>query len=216
MTMKSLALNLLLLAAAIALPSRAAAYTITFGVGNSGSAILNSATNGDTGSHTLDATDIHNSFGGTGWTSIAYRETDGTSGVLTVNGNPNNWSSPVTGTWEIDSSFWTTYSSAVISIQIGGGEENSENKKWFSWLITPASTNGTWSFANTSGSNDSSDNDSSDNESSNKGGVDRMTLWGSGQGSSNAPGVPDAGSTLALMGIALAGLGLISRTSSRR
>jgi hypothetical protein len=203
--MKSTAITLLLAAAAITLPNQAGAGTVSltdFGA----TATLNSATIGDTGSHTLDAGDLHTAFTGT-WTLSATATSDGTAGWLTVDGTPNNWNSPVTGTWGINPTFWTTFSSAVISIQVSN--EGDENKKWFAWVITPTSTTGNWTYTKNGGEGGGDGGDSN-------GGVDKMQLWGSGEGSSNAPGVPDAGSTLALMGIALAGLGLISRKSSRR
>ncbi len=210
--MKSTAITLLLAAAAITLPNQAGAIPIgTVSLTDFGAtATLNSATIGDTGSHTLDAGDLQNAFNGT-WTLSATRTSDGTTGWLSVNGTPNNWDSPVTGTWGINPTFWTTFSSAVISIQVAN--EGDENKKWFAWVITPTSTTGNWTYTKNGGEGGG---EGCGEGGDSNGGVNKMQLWGSGQGSSNAPGVPDAGSTLALMGIALAGLGLISRKSSRR
>ena len=198
MTMKSSTLALLLVAA-IALPGRALAVTITLTPTNA-SASLTSATSGKYGAKngTQSASDVGTQFGGT-WTSAGQRTSDGTSSSLTIDVTSGNWGSKeVSGTWAIAPSFWTTYSSAIISMHVGGNDDS--NVTWFDWVITPSQTSGTWRYEN----------------EGNGGGLSNMQLWGSGQGSSNTPGVPDSGSTLALMGLALVGLGFVSRKSSRR
>lgn len=215
MTTKTSTFTLLLLAAAIALPARALTITLT---PSGASASLTSAVSGQSGAQngTLKAADVGAAFGGT-WTSAGQRTSNGTSGSLTTNLTSGSWGSdPVSGTWSIAPSFWSTYSSAIISIHVGGGGNNNlvqgsgsggdddehSSVTWFAWVITPSQTSGTWNYSNTN----------------HGGGLSNMELWGSGQGNGNipAPGVPDSGTTLALMGLALVGLALSSRTSARR
>lgn len=216
MTTKSF-VTISLLAAAITLPARALTVTLT---PSGASASLTSAVSGKSGAQngTLRAADVGAAFGGT-WTSAGQRTSDGTSGLLSTDVTSGSWGSdPVSGTWSIAPSFWTTYSSAIISIHVGGGgnynnvqrngrnndddEEDNNGVTWFAWVITPAQISGTWSYAN----------------SNHGGGFSNMELWGSGRGNGDipAPPVPDSGSTLALMGLALVGLGLTSRQPARR
>ena len=192
-----------LLAAAITLPGRAG--TITLSPSNA-EATLTSAETGRYGAQngTPKASDLNTLFGSS-WISAGQRTSDGTSGFLTTDVTSGNWSSKeVYGTWAISPSFWSTYSSAIISIHVGGNL--SSNVTWFAWTITPATTSGTWGYEN----------------ENRGGGFSNMELWGSGSATSPVQpqnviveNIPDAGSTLALMGLALFSLGFASRKSKR-
>lgn len=55
----------------------------------------------------------------------------------------NGWGTDVDGNWFIDSSFWTLYSTAVITMHVGEGGGNPDA---FAWIITPGETSGYFSY----------------------------------------------------------------------
>lgn len=96
----------------------------------------------------------------------------------------------VTGTWTInDTSFWSSYGNAAISMHVGNGAGDPDH---FVWLIDQGKTTGTWSYRVFSGGG---------------GGLSNLKLYSSG----TATKVPDGGYTLVLVGLAFSGLGLICR-----
>lgn len=74
---------------------------------------------------------------------------NGTNDLLTVEVTSGSWGDgDASGTWEIDSSFWTTYGEAVISMHVGNGGGDPDH---WSWLITHGETSGTWYYDKISG-----------------------------------------------------------------
>lgn len=122
--------------------------------------------------------------------------TDTLSGVLfSVVLGSGTWGPNASGTWMInDANFWTTYASVAIAMHVGNGRSKTipNPPDHFIWLIKPGELNGTWSWdAGTT---------------YNGGGLSNLKLFTSGKGS-----VPDSGTTLILLGAALAGLGFLRR-----
>lgn len=140
---------------------------------------------------TPNAVDVQNRFGGT-WLKEGELTADGTDDLLTIDLTSGTWGSagPLSGTWAINPSFWTTYGSAVITMHVGNGAGDPD---WFLWEITPLQTSGNFSYVRTDGGG---------------GGLSNLFLWGSG-----TPGtkVPDSGVTLSLLALALGALGLMRR-----
>ncbi len=122
------------------------------------------------GSGNTKESDIENYFGGD-WDHLGgvagADKAAGTLnfGYLTVTLLTGTWGSggPITGTWAIDSSFWTVYGKAALSIHVGNGRYDPDH---FAWSISEGNTSGTWSYTKLSG---------------NGGGLSNMHLWGSGE-----------------------------------
>lgn len=133
------------------------------------------------------AGDVGAAFGGT-WTSAGERTSPGTDGSFTVALLAGAFGAgDASGTWNIAPSFWSTYGSAVISVHVGQGGGDPDY-----WMFTvPANTlSGTWAYDIFSGTG---------------GGLSNIKLWGSESPTPpGTPGVPDHGSTLALLGLGLA------------
>lgn len=109
---------------------------------------------------------------------------DGTDDLLTVSLTAGSWGSfPAAGTWAIDSSFWTIYAEAAISLHVGNGDGDPDH---WTWLITPGETSGTWSYEKLSGGG---------------GGLSNLHLYGV---------VPEPSSAILLV-IGLSGLALATR-----
>lgn len=134
------------------------------------------------------------------WTERGEEVASGNVGIFDVELTSGAWgSTQAAGTWEItDPNFWSNYGFGAISMHVGGGNPSNplNSPDSFIWEITNGELTGTWSYNGTGGANG--------------GGLSNLKLYSSGTGTPN-PGVPDAGSTLALMGIALAGLGAFKR-----
>jgi len=146
-------------------------------------ATLDSAEVCEIGTGNTQNSDIDTHFGGT-WTQQGSLTSNGSNGYLSTNLTSGSWgSSPIAGTWGIDSSFWSTFDDAVISIHVGNGGGDPDH---FAWSITDLATDGTWAYEILSGSG---------------GGLSNMKLWGRGV----AQPVP-VPSTFALFGLGLLGL----------
>lgn len=143
------------------------------------------------GDATLDASLVGLAYSAAGsWTPEANLTSPSlTDGPLTISFTSGAWGeAAVTGTWSIASSFWNTYTNAVIGFDVGnrGGAPTA----WM-FLVTPNETAGTFDY---------------DRGAGNFGGFANVQLFGSGTAS-----VPDGGATLALFGLALGGLGIVRR-----
>lgn len=130
-------------------------------------------------------TDIDAEFSSTtGWTSEGELTGNGTNGFLTAGLTSGSWdSSPVAGTWAVDSSFWDMFGQAVISIHVGNGGGDPD---YFAWLLEEGETMGTWSYEILSGKG---------------GGLSNMKLWGADA----VINVPEP-QTLLLLGTGILGL----------
>lgn len=117
-------------------------------------------------------------------------------GRFTVETTSGNWGSKkVSGNWSIDASFWTFFDDAAISLHVGGGGNPGPEPDHFIWLIERGATSGSWSY---------------DGTGLGGGGLSNLKLYSSG----TPHNAPDGGSTLALVGLAIAGLGLARRKLS--
>ncbi len=149
-----------------------------------------------TGSGNTKESDIESYFGGD-WDhlgGVAGNKNAGgtiTEGYLTVTLTSGTWGAtgPITGTWAIDSSFWTVYGKAALSVHVGNGKYDPDH---FAWTISEGNTSGTWYYERLSG---------------NGGGLSNMHLWGSGE---PATQVSEPNVALLLM------LGLLSMFVARR
>jgi hypothetical protein len=118
-------------------------------------------------SGTPQASDIAGYFGGT-WTNEGALAGNGTNDLLTIT-TDGGWSAnPVTGSWSIDSSLWSTWGRAVISAHVGNGPPNSyvSNPDWFLFEVTPGANTGQFIYQIFEGSG---------------GGLSNFFLWGSGE-----------------------------------
>ncbi|MFC3117260.1 hypothetical protein [Cellvibrio fontiphilus] len=174
----------------------ASAGTITCG-NQYRTATLTSAELCGIGSGNTKESDIESYFGGD-WVHLGgIAGSDGTAGTL-VNGYltltllNGVWGSPgpISGTWAIDSSFWTVYGKAALSIHVGNGKYDPDH---FAWYISEGNTSGTWSYQHM--------------PKGGGGGLSNMHLWGSGE-----PAVQVSEPNLALLLI----LGLLSMFVARR
>lgn len=141
------------------------------------------------GSGNPDGSTVASYYGNT-WGNAGELITDGTNGYLTATSDIGWGTIPNSGTWEIDSSFWSVYDSAVISIHIGNG--NGEPDHW-AFLMNDNATSGTWSVDYIIGGTQKG------------GGLSNIKLWGVRKAEVPAP------AALALMGLGLLGLGVVRR-----
>ncbi len=115
--------------------SAAVALPIQCEPSNERVAILDSATQCKTGLGNLNDPDqVHDFFGGT-WTKEGEITASGSSvgSLLTISFTSGSWGGQnVAGTWNIDSSFWTEYGMAVITMHVGNGNGNPDH---FAWMI---------------------------------------------------------------------------------
>nr|WP_324259431.1 hypothetical protein [Cellvibrio fontiphilus] len=149
-----------------------------------------------TGSGNTKESDIESYFGGDwdhlgGVAGAANNNASITEGYLTVTLTSGTWGATglITGTWAIDSSFWTVYGKAALSVHVGNGKYDPDH---FAWTISEGNTSGTWYYERLSG---------------NGGGLSNMHLWGSGE---PATQVSEPNVALLLM------LGLLSMFVARR
>jgi hypothetical protein len=101
-------------------------------------------------------------FGGT-WVKEGELTNNGVNDLFNIVLTTGTWgSNNVAGTWSIDSSFWTIYGIAAITMHVGHGNGNPD---YFAWLITPNQLSGTFSYRDLDGKG---------------GGLSNLFLFGSG------------------------------------
>jgi hypothetical protein len=139
---------------------------------------------------TVKSSDLTAIFGGT-WVKQGELTGNGSNGLFSVSGA--SWGNEdVNGTWLINSSFWNTYGSALITIHVGGGQKNAVDN--FEFVVTPNSLSGTWSYDKLKGKG---------------GGLSNIKLWGSGKPTIKVP----EPSALFLLLIGLFSLGFVRRVA---
>lgn len=140
----------------------------------------------------LDASVVNTAFGGT-WTEVSHLNASLVDLPLTIAFTSGSWgSNDLTGTWAIDPSFWDTYGSAVLGWHVGQG---SGDPDVFMFKIVTGATSGTFSYERLTGGG---------------GGFSNFQLYGSGTptpDTTSVKPVPDSGTTLVSLGLALLGLG---------
>ncbi len=131
--------------------------------------------------------DLNNLFGvNYSWLKEGELTAAGSNDLFSV--SSNGWGTDVTGQWFIDASFWTMYSTAVITMHVGQGGGNPDA---FAWIITPGQTQGDFSYKVIAGTG---------------GGLSNLFLFGTGTGSS----VPESNQLMLLL------IGLASLVMARR
>lgn len=126
------------------------------------------------------------------WTKEGERTSNGTDDLLSVSLTSGSWNgNAIEGTFQIDPSFWSIHSKAVITIHVGNGAGNPD---WFFWQITPDATSGIFSYKRTSGGG---------------GGLSNVFLWGAGD--PVVHNVPDSANMLGMLGAVLVTLAIVRR-----
>jgi hypothetical protein len=146
------------------------------------------AANSSTGTGNATVDEVEAAFGGD-WTERASATSPGTSGWLDVVVNSGSFgTTPAAGTWSINNAnFWTSFGEGAISLHVGNGGGDPDH---FIWKLTQGAMSGTWSYNGTS-------------EELRGGGLSNLKLYSTGTGNR----VPDGGTSIALLGMALIGLG---------
>ena len=155
------------------------------------SSALAGAANSTTGSGNATVSNVETFFGGD-WTERADGTSAGVNGWLDIQVTSGAFgSSKAGGNWTItNAAFWTTYGVGSISMHVGNGGGEPDH---FIWKLTPGTQTGSWSY---------------DGTDLKGGGLSNLKLYSTGSRSTTGiPGVPDGGTTLVSLGVALLGLG---------
>ncbi len=181
--------------AALAFSPQASAASITLGgpLPLTRTATLTSAVSGTTGEGNATVSDVQAAYNFSTWTERADVTSVGTNGWLNVTLTSGSFGSqPAAGNWTItNNAFWTTYGAGAISMHVGGGQGTPDH---FIWLLTPGQLTGTWSY---------------NGGSANGGGLSNLKLYSNSSTPNTGGGgrVPDGGTTMLSLGVALLGLG---------
>lgn len=159
------------------------------------SSALAGAANSTTGSGNATVTEVEAFFGGN-WTERADSTGPGNNGWLNIAVTTGSFgTTPAAGTWTItNAAFWTTYGSGAISLHVGNG--GAAGPDHFIWKLTPGTQAGSWSY---------------DGTGLGGGGLSNLKLYSTGSRSTTVGRVPDGGTTLVSLGVALLGLGSMRR-----
>lgn len=99
---------------------------------------------------------------GNSWNLVSGLNSSGTDGWFSVSGS--GWgNATASGTWSINDLFWDNFTSALITMHVGGGQKNAVDN--FEWLITPETLTGTFNYSKLAGKG---------------GGLSNIKLWGMG------------------------------------
>jgi len=99
---------------------------------------------------------------GNSWNMVSALTSNGTDGWFSVTGT--GWGgATASGSWSISDLFWDNFTSALITMHVGGGQKNAVDN--FEWLITPETLSGTFGYLKASGKG---------------GGLSNIKLWGMG------------------------------------
>ena len=122
-------------------------------------------------------------FGGS-WIKEGELTGNGTNDLFSVVLTTGSWGeSNVAGTWSLDSSFWSTYGLAVITMHVGHGKGDPD---YFAWSLTQGAESGTFSYRDLDGRG---------------GGISNLFLFGSGDPTTTIL-LPESGmGILMLMGL---------------
>lgn len=143
---------------------------------------------------TPQASDVTAEFGGTWVGEGNLAGASGHNDQLTVNLESGSWGQlPVSGTWNIDSTFWNTWGRAVLTFHLGNGAGDPD---WFFFEVNPHTAGGTFDIVRLSGAG---------------GGLSNVFLWGSGDPTRNLLATPEPG-TLVLFGLGLTALAAAARS----
>lgn len=110
---------------------------------------------------TAKASDVK-TITGNSWNLVGGLNGNGTDGWFSVSGS--GWGgASASGTWSISDLFWDNFTSALITMHVGGGQKDAVDN--FEWLITSESLSGTFGYSKLSGKG---------------GGLSNIKLWGMG------------------------------------
>jgi hypothetical protein len=159
-------------------------------------ATLTSAESGTTGEGNATVSDVQAAYNFATWTERGEETSSGATGWLDIALTSGTFGSqPAAGTWTItNNAFWTTFGAGAISMHAGGGQGTPDH---FIWLLTPGQLSGTWSY---------------DGGTANGGGLSNLKLYSnSSRPDPRNNRVPDGGTTIICLGMALLGLGSMKR-----
>lgn len=120
---------------------------------------------------TAKAADVKAITGST-WSLVSGLDGSGTDGWLSV--SASGWGkASASGSWSISDLFWDNFSSALITMHVGGGQKDAVDN--FEWLITPETLAGVFNYAKQAGKG---------------GGLSNIKLWGMGTVLKPEPPIP--------------------------
>ena len=149
----------------------------------------------DSGTGNINGSDTDFFANGTDWSFIEKSEGGSATPLFDLSYTAGvGDSTSITGQWSIDASFWDQYGSAALGFKFGTGNTPDE---WFVLDLSDGATSGSWTFYSTLMNGNG------------KGGLSHTNLYAK----EPITPVPEPGA-LALMAIAMAGIGIPRRKKS--